>query len=91
MKKAKKFIIKGRVQGVGFRYFTNHIANRIGVYGYVKNLWDGSVEVYAIGSDQQLLLLKTALSKGPSYAYIEKITEEDVPINSNYYSFDVKF
>ena len=91
MKKAKKFNIKGRVQGVGFRYFTSHIANRIGVYGYVKNLWDGSVEVYAIGTEQQLLLLKTALSKGPSYAYIEKIIEEDVPVNSNYYSFDVKF
>ena len=91
MKKAKKFIIQGRVQGVGFRYFTNHIANRIGVYGYVKNLWDGSVEVYAVGTEQQLSILKTGLSKGPSYSYVEKIIEEEAPINSNYYTFDIRF
>jgi acylphosphatase len=91
VKIAKKYIIKGRVQGVGFRYFTNHIANRIGVLGYVKNQWDGSVEVYAIGSEQQLSILKTGLSKGPSYSHVEKIIEEDVTLNSNYYTFDIRF
>ncbi len=91
MKKAKKYIVKGRVQGVGFRYFTNHIASRIGVYGYVKNLWDGSVEVYAIGTEHQLTILKTALSKGPTYGYVEKIIEEEMPVDSNFYSFDIKF
>jgi acylphosphatase len=91
MKKAKKYIVKGRVQGVGFRYFTNNIASRTGVYGYVKNLWDGSVEVYAIGTEQQLTILKTALSRGPSYAYVEKIIEEEMPVDSNFYSFDIKF
>lgn len=91
MKKAKKYIVKGRVQGVGFRYFTNHIANRIGVYGYVKNLWDGSVEVYAIGTEQQLVTLKTGLSKGPSYSYVEKIIEEEDSVNPDYYNFSVKF
>lgn len=91
MKIAKKYNIKGQVQGVGFRYFTTHLANRIGVYGYVKNLWDGSVEVYAIGTEQQLATLKSGLSKGPSYSYIQNIIEEDMQVNPDYNSFNIRF
>ncbi len=46
---AKKFLITGRVQGVGYRYFAERWASQLGICGYVKNLWDGNVEVYAIG------------------------------------------
>ena len=90
MRTAKKFIVKGRVQGVGFRYFTNMIANRIGVNGYVKNLYDGSVEVYAIGSEDQIRELKNSLQRGPSYSRVDKVIEEEVEIY-NYMSFDIKF
>lgn len=90
MKIAKKYIVKGRVQGVGFRYFTEKVANRIGVYGYVKNLYDGSVEVYAIGSSEQLLNLKEHLKKGPGYARVESVIEEDMEIY-DYKSFSVKY
>ncbi len=91
MKIAKKYTIKGQVQGVGFRYFTTHLANRIGVYGYVKNLWDGSVEVYAIGTEQQLTTLKSGLSRGPSYSYVQNIIEEEMQINPDYNSFNIRF
>ena len=43
----KRFLVYGRVQGVGFRYFTWNEAQKIGVLGFVRNLWDGSVEVVA--------------------------------------------
>jgi acylphosphatase len=91
MKKAIKYIIKGRVQGVGYRYFTNTVANRIGVYGYVKNLFNGNVEVYAIGTEEQLINLKSALNKGPSFGSVDEITEEKMPIDDRYYMFDIKF
>jgi len=91
MKKAKRYIVKGSVQGVGYRYFTNHLANRIGVYGYVKNLYDGSVEVYAIGTEDQLRLLKQGLLQGPSFSRVENVIEEDMEIYKGYISFDVRF
>lgn len=49
MKVARKYLISGRVQGVGFRFFAERWANQLGLSGYVKNCWDGTVEAYAIG------------------------------------------
>ncbi len=90
MKKAKKFLVKGMVQGVGYRFFTSNIANRLGLYGYVKNLYDGSVEVYAIGSEDMLDKLKEFLFKGPSYSRVDDIEEYDVQIDKNYVSFYIR-
>jgi acylphosphatase len=90
MKKAKRFIVKGMVQGVGFRYFTLMHAKSIGVYGYVRNLYDGSVEVYAVGSIEQLANLKEKISHGPNYSQVESVSEEDTEIISVYKSFSIK-
>ena len=60
---AKRFFIRGRVQGVGFRYFAEHTAQSLGVSGYVRNLADGRVEVYAIGTSDQLAEFKTDWGK----------------------------
>ena len=46
MKVAKKYVVSGRVQGVGYRFFAERVAQELGMGGYVKNLWDGRVEVY---------------------------------------------
>ena len=51
---AKRFYVSGAVQGVGFRFFVEDVAAKLGIAGYVKNLFDGRVEVYAIGSADQL-------------------------------------
>ena len=91
MKIAKRYIVKGRVQGVGFRYFTHSIAMRIGVYGYVKNLFDGSVEVYAIGTLEQLENLKTGIARGPSYSMVDEVIEEDMPVEQGHLSFEVRY
>ena len=91
MKVAKRYIVKGRVQGVGFRFYTHSIARRIGVYGYVKNQFDGSVEVYAIGSREQLENLKAGISRGPSYSMVDEVIEEDMPVEPGYLSFEVRY
>ena len=49
---AKKFLITGRAQGVGFRFFADRWASQLGICGYVKNLWDGNVEVAREEDDQ---------------------------------------
>jgi acylphosphatase len=70
------------VQGVGFRYFVVETATRLGVEGYTRNLDDGSVAVYASGSESQLSDLAAALWKGPRYADVRGVEEvEAAPKN----------
>jgi len=51
---ARTYVVHGRVQGVGFRYFVERVARQLGLDGYVKNRADGTVEVYASGRAEQL-------------------------------------
>jgi len=69
-------VVSGRVQGVGFRYFTQDIANREGLTGHVRNLPDGRVEVVAEGEAEALQRLEVALWNGPSHARIENVEVE---------------
>ena len=68
------------VQGVGFRFFAQRVAERLGVVGYVKNLRDGRVEVYAIGPSDQLRVLRAELERGPRAASISEVVEEDADV-----------
>jgi acylphosphatase len=81
---AKRFYVSGAVQGVGFRFFVEDVAARLGITGYVKNLFDGRVEVYAIGSADQLDTLKSELQRGPRMARVEQVTESNAEILSEY-------
>lgn len=87
---AKKFLIKGRVQGVGFRYFADRWATQLGICGYAKNLWDGNVEVYAIGNAVALEELKRQLTEGPRSARVTAIDESDEAINTRYNRFIIE-
>src|SRR3984957_4662327 len=69
-KRAMRMFVSGRVQGVGYRQFVHGVAKRMGVAGYVRNLADGRVEVYAIGSDAQLRALLAELRRGPRHAIV---------------------
>ena len=91
MKKAVRFTVKGMVQGVGFRYFTQHCADRLGIYGYVMNKYNGDVEVYAIGNDDQLVDLKGYLLKGPSMSRVETVNEEPAIMDNNIAGFSVEY
>ena len=81
---AKRFHVSGSVQGVGFRYFAERVAARLGVAGYVKNLFDGRVEVYAIGKAAQLDALKSELGRGPRMARVDRVDENDAEILPEY-------
>jgi acylphosphatase len=82
--RARKFYVSGRVQGVGFRFFAEQIAASLGVGGYVRNLYDGRVEVYAIGRAEQMEKLKHALQRGPRMAAVDVVEEHDAEILQNY-------
>jgi acylphosphatase len=81
---AKRFYVSGRVQGVGFRFFAERTASSLGVSGYVRNLFDGRVEVYAIGSEQQMEALSNALRRGPRMAAVDRVDELDADILRDY-------
>jgi acylphosphatase len=65
--------VTGRVQGVGFRWWTRSLAVRLGVTGTVRNLPDGSVAVHARGTDDQLRRLATQLAQGPPGAHVASV------------------
>jgi acylphosphatase len=80
MRVARRYLISGRVQGVGFRYFTQAAAGREGVHGWVRNLSDGRVEAYADGDAEAMERFERALRHGPPGARIEGFeTLDDVP------------
>jgi acylphosphatase len=58
-------IVEGRVQGVGFRYFTQERAVFLGLIGWVRNRWDGTVELVAEGSREDLEIFLKAVQRGP--------------------------
>ena len=90
MKIAKKYVVAGRVQGVGYRFFAERVANQLGIQGYVKNLWDGNVEVYAIGDNASLEELKRHLAEGPRSAHVSGVEESEEPIDKRYKRFLVE-
>lgn len=72
---AKRYIVRGRVQGVGFRWFVDHEARQLGLTGWVRNNFDGSVEVLASGSEEQLTALRHKLQRGPRAARVDEVQE----------------
>ena len=73
-------MIDGRVQGVGFRWFTHDAAAREGVHGWVRNLADGRVEVVAEGESVSIQRFEAAVRRGPASARVETVeTEEHAP------------
>lgn len=90
MNLAKRYLISGRVQGVGFRFFAERWASQLGIQGYVKNLWGGSVEVYAIGNERSLEEFKLHLAEGPRSARVTSIEESNEDILQEYSTFMIE-
>ena len=72
---AKRYIVRGRVQGVGFRWFVDNEARKLGLAGWVRNNLDGTVELLAMGSDEQLHALRSRLQQGPRAARVDEVKE----------------
>lgn len=86
----KQFLVFGRVQGVGFRFFTLQQAGKIGLKGRVRNRQDGSVEIIAQGNEDQLIQLKTWLKTGPKTARIERVIELDFKTSQQLETFEIQ-
>ena len=69
------FLIQGRVQGVGFRWFVQREASELDLRGWVRNTEDGDVEVVAVGNDADLAELRASLRKGPRGSRVDRIVE----------------
>jgi acylphosphatase len=89
-KEARKYVVIGRVQGVGFRFFTENWANRLGLSGYVKNCADGTVEAYAVGDTEALAEFKARLAEGPRSARVDQIQEYEEQVQASYRRFVVE-
>lgn len=79
-KLARRYFIRGRVQGVGYRYFVERLAYELGITGYTRNLDDGRVEVYAIGTPEQLDELAGYLRRGPRFADVRGVEVQEAPL-----------
>ena len=78
MRVARRFVISGRVQNVGFRYFTQNAAAREGVAGWVQNLPDGRVEVFVEGDEDAITRVERAIRSGPPGARVDNVyVQED--------------
>ncbi len=90
MKTARKFVISGEVQGVGFRYFAQRSAARHQVRGYIKNLEDGRVEALAEGPEKSVEEFKHDLAAGPTYSRVEEIEETVLEPSNAYPTFRIE-
>lgn len=80
---ARLYRVRGQVQGVGFRYFVEQSATALGVRGWVRNVDDGTVEVYAVGTHAQLSELAGFLWKGPRWAEVRGVDEAEAALEQH--------
>jgi acylphosphatase len=73
----RRYLVRGRVQGVGFRWFVEHEAHVLDVKGWVRNTFDGNVEVLASGTREQLSNLRRRLQQGPRAARVDEVEESE--------------
>lgn len=87
---AKKYLISGRVQGVGFRYFVARLARELHLAGWVRNLPDGRVEAYARGPAAKLKRLEAELRIGPPLAEVRSVEVEDAAADAKIEGFLIR-
>jgi acylphosphatase len=86
----RRYVVKGRVQGVGFRWFVEREARLLGVGGWVRNRDDGAVEVLASGTQRQLGSLYDRLREGPRAARIDGVQVDDAAPFGGYQTFQIE-
>ncbi len=86
-----RIIVRGRVQGVGYRFFTQRTALELGIKGYVRNLPDGTVEVVAEGSPGAMEKFIQELREGPPLAIVEDMEVQEIPPDEEFETFEVRY
>ena len=87
---AKTYRVRGRVQGVGFRWFVEREAQTLGIAGWVRNRSDGTVEVLAQGTREQLFSLRSKLQQGPRASRVDDLEEVESEVQHNMKSFRIE-
>jgi acylphosphatase len=91
MQVARRFLISGRVQGVGYRYFALRAAATYQVSGYVRNLDSGQVEVVAEGPREAMEEFKKELAAGPYHAQVTELSETNLEVSGRYQGFRIEY
>lgn len=89
--KTYHYTIKGRVQGVAFRFYTVREAEKYGISGTVRNLWNGDVEVYAQGDEASIVQFELFLHTGPRAARVDKLEKEVIDQAEVCKGFDISW
>ena len=89
--KAVHMIAYGRVQGVGFRFFVRDQASTYGIKGWVKNLYDGSVEIHAEGEKKILDVFIERVRKGPVFGHVSELTFDWIEPTNSFNNFSIQF
>lgn len=87
---ARSFLVRGRVQGVGFRWFVEREAHILKIAGWVRNNPDGTVEILAMGTPEQLAGLHGRLREGPRAARVDEVTDTEAKLIAGLDSFQVR-
>ena len=85
----RRYIVRGRVQGVGFRWFTRRVAEAFDVTGWTRNNPDGSVEIVASGTLENLRSFKEQIEIGPAHSRVDRVTDDEQP-DETFSRFDVR-
>lgn len=86
----RRYLVSGRVQGVGYRFFARGEAMRLGLVGYAANLADGRVEVVADGEAHALEALEKALARGPRSAHVTGVVAEPAQVSETFTTFSTR-
>lgn len=87
---ARRFIVRGRVQGVGFRFFAEEAARHEGVSGWARNDFDGSVEIVAEGDHEAVVRFESKIRRGPAGARVERVTTDEIPPSGRSDAFTIR-
>ena len=90
MRIARRYLITGRVQGVGFRYFTQRVAVQHGISGWVRNTPDGGVEVEAEADADALHQFERQISTGPAGAHVDQVSTTEVAVGPVHSGFSIR-
>jgi acylphosphatase len=85
----RRYVVRGRVQRVGFRWFVEEAARRENIRGYVRNQHDGTVEVVAEGDLEALLRFEQAVRRGPSGARVDDVETSEATVSGRFAGFSV--
>ena len=87
---ARRFVVSGRVQGVGFRWFVQDAATRAGATGWVRNLPDGGVEALVEGESDVVARVESAVRSGPRAARVDRVSIDEEQPEGRFTTFSIR-